>query len=189
MFLFSHTWPSRPRGRPLRPRTPLDHSPLAGWQSLACASTHLTTLPHRGRAWRRHPNHHYRAWRMVVTVAVVSWCGAEAAKAWALPVEVGVETREAPRAEAEATLGRWLRAEPGLAWAPPLRVGGEPMAARLRCSKPHADRGLAEPGPWCWHQACPANSTCAAGLSELLEPTTATPCCCWCRWGWLAVDD
>ena len=84
-----------------------------------------------------------------MTVAVVLWCGAEAAKAWAVPVEVGLETREAPRAEAEARLGRWLRAEPGLAWAPPLRVGLESMAARLACSNPHADRGLASPGPWC----------------------------------------
>ena len=69
---------------------------------------------------------------MVLAVAVAAWCGAEAAKAWAVPVDEGLETREAPRAEAEARLGRWLRAEPGLAWAPPLRVGLEPMAARLR---------------------------------------------------------
>ena len=68
----------------------------------------------------------------MLAVAVVAWCGAHAAKAWAVPVDEGLETREAPRAEAEARLGRWLRAEPGLAWVPPLRVGLEPMAARLR---------------------------------------------------------
>ena len=106
-------------------------------------------------------------------MAVAAWRGAEAAKAWAVPVDVGLETREAPRAEAEARLGRWLRAEPGLAWAPPLRVGLEPIAARWRCSKPHADRGLAEPGPWRWHQACPANYTCDAGLSAVREPKSA----------------
>ena len=136
-----------------------------------------------------------------MTVAVVSWCGAEAAKAWAVPVEVGLETRSAPRVEAEARLGRWLRAEPGLgepgvprrpasgdrwggtargsarAWAPPLHVGLEPMAARLRCSKPHADHGLAEPGPWCWHQACPAKVTYDAPPGFEKGPLWGPPPC------------
>ena len=35
-------------------------------------------------------------YRVVMAVAVAAWCGAEAAKAWAVPVDEGLETRAPP---------------------------------------------------------------------------------------------